>query len=529
MSLLLAQVEQLSVDLELKHAELCRKDAEIAQITEDLEAKDEQCSSVAVEYEKLNAKRAQYNTTLNRLKSRLGGRKPLQRSDAELKCLSTDQAAHAKQAMANRLSAVMGVHGEAGAVSLSAVMRALSECGFLEWVWESKELWEYRMTWVEEQTDILAFSWDPQLTFRLKTQLNLSEDKVDQLRYALSHHRVGKRLVPRTWFINPWTGAKMNFPQPIKARTQWTPLVKAFITEHGLHMDSTGTIAQRSFARVVREQHACDVQRGYLTTIPEEGAETVLSLIPVLGADGFSVGNNSMMHVGVSLAPSYRAGIAQQNEINMSTVATSRTDDHWSGLNTTLVGGYYAGDCDALPPDSIAAEFNQMYTTKKLSTPDGEIDVDPAVCPDLAAARGFRGGRGKCACHTAAETSEERASMPELAEECDWEEAAKVLNDVAPFLKHDAMRADSHTPPAGWNYALGPWACKRPGCCVSFASHAQWVASVKELKKLKNDKSEAGKKAAKRRADNHKKLHAGDQAEHEPPILYPSWLAIWMT
>ena len=92
----------------------------------------------------------------------------------------------------------------------------------------------------------------------------------------------------------------MNFPQPIKARTQWTPLVKAFITEHGLHMDSTGTIAQRSFARVVREQHACDVQRGYLTTIPEEGAETVLSLIPVLGADGFSVGNNSMMHVGVS-------------------------------------------------------------------------------------------------------------------------------------------------------------------------------------------------------------------------------------
>ena len=61
MSLLLAQVEQLSVDLELKHAELCRKDAEIAQITEDLEAKDEQCSSVAVEYEKLNAKRAQYN------------------------------------------------------------------------------------------------------------------------------------------------------------------------------------------------------------------------------------------------------------------------------------------------------------------------------------------------------------------------------------------------------------------------------------------------------------------------------------
>ena len=131
-----------------------------------------------------------------------------------------------------------------------------------------------------------------------------------------------------------------------------------------------------------------------------------------------------------------------------------------------------------------------MYTTKKLSTPDGEIDVDPAVCPDLAAARGFRGGRGKCACHTAAETSEERASVPELAEECDWEEAAKVLNDVAPFLKHDAMRADSHTPPAGWNYALGPWACKRPGCCVSFASHAQWVASVKELKKLKSDKSE---------------------------------------
>ena len=78
-------MEQLSLNLEAKHTELAIKDGAIDKLTADLEAKDEQCISVSVELVKtLQAKRNQYITTLNRLKSRLGGRKPVYRSDAEL-------------------------------------------------------------------------------------------------------------------------------------------------------------------------------------------------------------------------------------------------------------------------------------------------------------------------------------------------------------------------------------------------------------------------------------------------------------
>ena len=60
-TLLLAEMEQLSLNLELKHTELAIKDGAIDKLTADLEAKDEQCISVSVELVKtLQAKRNQY-------------------------------------------------------------------------------------------------------------------------------------------------------------------------------------------------------------------------------------------------------------------------------------------------------------------------------------------------------------------------------------------------------------------------------------------------------------------------------------
>ena len=96
---------------------------------------------------------------------------------------------------------------------------------------------------IEDQIEQLQIVWDAKLSFRLKDALNLSHDKMDQLRFSFSHHRVGSRLVPRPWAINPWTGARLNVPQPIVSRTAWTPLIKMCITDHGLRMDSSGKIA----------------------------------------------------------------------------------------------------------------------------------------------------------------------------------------------------------------------------------------------------------------------------------------------
>ena len=135
-------------------------------------------------------------------------------------------------------------------MAIEVVVSVLEEHGYLEPVFESRKLWELRMAWLDEQRELLQVSWDANLTFRLKDQLNLSYDKIDQLRFAFSHHRVGKRLVPRPWVVNPWTGARLNFPQPIAPRVAWQPLVKMFISDHGLRMDPSGTVAQRTISHV---------------------------------------------------------------------------------------------------------------------------------------------------------------------------------------------------------------------------------------------------------------------------------------
>ena len=154
-------------------------------------------------------------------------------------------------------------------------------------------------------------------------------------------------------------------------------------------MDPSGKIAQRSISRVVGEQIERDMERGYLPPIPENAPPP--PTVVVLGADGFTATNMSMMHVGVGIAPSYVPGFAQQNELNLKTVATSRTDDHWGGLDSTLTGGYFSTDVEEMPNNSIAVEFNKMLTTNicpPCPTGGAPLVVDPAACFDLAAARG---------------------------------------------------------------------------------------------------------------------------------------------
>ena len=95
----------------------------------------------------------------------------------------------------------------------------------------------------------------------------------------------------------------------------------------------------------------------------------------------------------------------------------------------------------------------------------------------------------------------------------------EVLDKEFPFLTVGAMLADSHTPPVGWDYSVGPWKCGRQGSEVSFASHAEWMDSVKAIKLMKKDKTDAGKKALATRSAAFSKLHPTGQNEHEPPVL----------
>jgi hypothetical protein len=88
--------------------------------------------------------------------------------------------------------------------------------------------------------------------------------------------------------------------------------------------------------------------------------------------------------------------------------------------------------------------------------------------------------------------------------------------DTHPLLLAAELRADSHTPPADWDYGT-PWRCQRAGCDVEFASYAAFREARRGFLKVKADKSDIGKKTATARAKRYAELHPSQQGEFEPP------------
>jgi hypothetical protein len=204
--------------------------------------------------------------------------------------------------------------------------------------------------------------------------------------------------------------------------------------------------------------------------------------------------------------------------MNLSTIATSVTDDHWSGLDETLCGSAHTTGDSCLPPDSIAAELNAINRAGVLAGPGIPVPCKVVGCFDLVAARGIRGGRGRCCCHAEAVTAAERFSTPTLTEESSWEECVAEMNRLYPFLTNRQMRNDSHTPPEDWDYETqGPWRCNRGGCGVSFASRPAFLAARAAHRAAKADRTTEGKKRAATRASEYAVLHPSQQEEFAPP------------
>ena len=497
-----ASTKKLNITTAIKDRMIATRDAKLvaAQRAAD-EIQEALDSQLEVSSDRLS--------TVRKICGKLGGRGCLDRTDEDIELCSRPYRVRSRMAAA--LSEAIGTVGEDTEISTVVLTNTLKENGYLEKVWESELMWDLKMDWVGELRDDLSLAWDAQLTSDIRDRLVCSYDKLDELRFSLSHHRVGKLLRPRTWFINPWNNRRLNFPEPIRPRCGalgWTKLIKAMQERWGLVMDSTGRVAQRSFVDTVAKQLARDQARGVLRPLMEDDPLTC-----VLGADGTGVGKRSITHVACSVAPSYRAGISVENEKNINTVATSVTDDHWAGLNETLCGGYYTGGGKELPPTSIAAEINDLIASKRLPGTDTPVQV--RGCFDLVAARGIRGGRGRCACHTETPNAE-RFGVPPITDSTTWAEAEKMLEKI-PLLKSSDLRNDSHTPPETWDYSSRPWTCSRPGCNVTFVSDAEFRAARATFLTSKADKTVDGKKATAARAKKFAELHPSEQGEFEPP------------
>ena len=199
-------------------------------------------------------------------------------------------------------------------------------------------------------------------------------------------------------------------------------------------------------------------------------------------------------------------------------------------MNDVLCGGFYTGTVDHLPPDSIAADFNAMISNQRLDVDEKKIPCNPIGCFDLAAARGLRGGRGRCACHCSCLTAAERHAIPSCLDADDtskveWAEVKKELEDHE-LLDYDTMLNDSHTPLDDWDFAKSPWVCKRDLCGVTFKSKEEYHVQRAIVFIERKDKSDTGKKAAALRGTRHLKFHPSNQAEFNPPLTLLDMLRV---
>lgn len=177
---------------------------------------------------------------------------------------------------------------------------------------------------------------------------------------------------------------------------------------------------------------------------------------------------------------------------------------------------------DQLPSNCIAAEFNTIINSGKLTVGSDELHAKPKGCFDLAAARGLRGGRGRCACHCSCLTAADRHRVPVCLEgddvsNVDWPTVAAEL-EAHTLLDNQTMRDDSHTPPNDWDFTAAPWTCKRPGCGVSFESKQQYHVQRAILFVLRKDTSATAKKERASRAAAYLLLHPSNQEEFNPPL-----------
>ena len=143
------EISGKSAELDSMRDLVANMEAELEGKEAALELKASEINAMARDIATLQLKRSEALSSMSRLKGLLGGRKPLQRSDAQLKGYEkSGVAAHARNAMTERINACVGKHGEEGAAAVTAVTQALKDSGFLPHVLESKEGWASRMSWL---------------------------------------------------------------------------------------------------------------------------------------------------------------------------------------------------------------------------------------------------------------------------------------------------------------------------------------------------------------------------------------------
>ena len=101
---------------------------------------------------------------------------------------------------------------------MASIVDAIVQGGYLEAIWESEVVWGLRMRWIGEKRDDLSMAWSAQMSMDIRDKLVVSYDKLAELRFVLSHHRVGKQLRQRHRLKDPCDGKRLSFPRLMQPR-----------------------------------------------------------------------------------------------------------------------------------------------------------------------------------------------------------------------------------------------------------------------------------------------------------------------
>ena len=103
---------------------------------------------------------------------------------------------------------------------ISAVLEAE---GKLDLMFETKELWERKMTFASSICETLQAAWSVDLSVDFHSEFLISQRDMDGMRFTLSHEIINGRPRPRVLISNPYAPrqSKLNFPQPLRSRSEW--------------------------------------------------------------------------------------------------------------------------------------------------------------------------------------------------------------------------------------------------------------------------------------------------------------------
>ena len=368
-------------------------------------------------------------------------------------------------------------------LSIKDVAAALEAQEMVDVLFDTRVLWERRLSFAQDLADSMNAHWDVDFTVDFGDEFMLSQRDRDAMRFMLSHDIIGGRPRARLLVSNPHNPRqRVLYPQPLRSRCEWVKRAKEREQAMQLIEHSDDKTCERDFDRSLDELVARDAS--LLREGPFTSSKPLTFVVSFDGAANFT-------HVTLRLTD-YREGVAAESELKVKQLAVAMGDDHYPRLERI-----------------IAPRIGPAASSRATVTLRGEqVPVEGTLCLDLSAARSAYGRRHGKLVH---------CKCTDVHALFKWHgnDIPRVFEALARWCvenKCAELENDAHSP------RQFPFRCRRPGCKHPVIRDRAELARLRaEKAALEADKSVSGKAKLAVYIAAHADLH-GQQRPLEPPV-----------